>query len=68
MASAYKGRHLKWQKYAEKELAAGRKPIPFKDYQLEPAYFKFINKQTTESQLKRSGITDKEIARFKRKK
>ena len=32
MASAYIKRHESWQKYAKKELDAGRKPIKFKDW------------------------------------
>jgi hypothetical protein len=32
MASDYIKKHLSWQKYAKKELAAGRKPTKFKDW------------------------------------
>lgn len=58
-------RHRVWQKYADKELAAGRKPTKFKDYELESTYFRGINQQTPESRLKAAGINP---ARFKRSK
>lgn len=64
----YLKRHRVWQKHAEKELAVGRKPTKFKDFELEATYFRGINKQTVESQLKQSGLTGEEIARFKRSK
>jgi len=70
----YINRHRKWQAYATKELAHGRKPIKFKDYvaeALEPVYFKGITRPTIEAQLKAAGVDwkkDKPTAKFKRKK
>jgi hypothetical protein len=60
-------RHRTYQKYAEKEMAAGRKPTKFKDYELEPVYFRGVAKQTAESQLKSSGLSQSEIDRLKAK-
>lgn len=51
MASKYEERHRMWTTYANKELKAGRKPIKFKDYDVEPTYFNMISKQTPESRL-----------------
>jgi len=67
----YIERHKKYQKYANKELDAGRKPIKFKDYGIEDTYFKGMSKQTPESRLKAAGINwekDKPSAKLKRKK
>lgn len=64
----YIARHRTWQKYAEKELKAGRKPIKFKNWQTEPVYFRGVSKQTAESRLKGAGLSEKEIAKLKRKK
>lgn len=61
-------RHTTWRNYAERELKAGRKPTKFKDWQVEPTYFSMISKQTAESQLKSSGLSQKEIDKFKPKK
>jgi len=82
MASDYIKRHKSWQKYAKKELAAGRKPTPFKHWRTdlkskksESVYFKGIKRETTASRLKRSGLSDAELERmgakrskYKRKK
>ena len=57
-------KHEEWQKYANKELAAGRKPTKFKDWKTAPGYYG-VRKQTAESRLKAAGI---DPARFKRKK
>jgi len=51
---AYINRHRKWQAYATKELAHGRKPIPFKDYtaeNVESIYFGGIKRVTPEARL-----------------
>jgi hypothetical protein len=64
-------RHRSWQKHAEKELAAGRKPVKFKDWELESVYFKGMAKQTPESRLKAAGVDwekDKPSARMRGKK
>jgi hypothetical protein len=64
-------RHRTWQKYAEREIAAGRKPVKFKDYQLESTYFRGVSKQTAESRMKAAGIDwekDKPSARLQRSK
>jgi hypothetical protein len=69
--SEYIDRHLSWQKYANKEIKAGRKPTKFEDWKVSPVYFKGISEQTYESQLKRAGIDwekDKPSARLKRSK
>ena len=78
----YIERHRSWQKYANKEIDAGRKPLAFKrwrtDLKSKPkskktsnVYFKGIKRETTESGLKRSGLDwekDKPSARLKRSK
>lgn len=64
-------RHRVWQKYADKELAAGRRPTKFKDYKLEETYLRGVNRQSIESQLKAAGIDwekDKPSARLQRSK
>lgn len=57
-------KHEEWQKYANKELAAGRKPTKFKDWKTAPVYFKGIKRETTKSRLKRAGLSDAEIKRM----
>ena len=74
----YIKRHRSWQKYAKKELAAGRKPTPFKKWRTdlkkenrESVYFKGIKRESYQSRLKRAGIDwekDKPSARLKRSK
>jgi len=67
MASDYIKRHKSWQKYAKKELAAGRKPIKFKDWKPSDT----TRTKDVKSQLKRAGIDwkkDKPSARLKRSK
>lgn len=69
--SDYLDRHLSWQKYAEKEINAGRQPTKFKDWKVSPVYFRGIVKQTDKSRLKAAGIDwekDKPSARLKRSK
>ncbi len=44
-------KHEGWQKYADKELAAGRKPTKFKDWKTSPVYYG-ATKQTVESRMK----------------
>lgn len=68
----YEERHLTWQEYAKKELAAGRKPKKFKDWRpelkkenQESVYFKGIKRESYESRLKRAGVNP---SRFKRSK
>jgi len=83
MASDYIERHKSWQKYANKEIKAGRKPVAFKHWRkelkskpkpkkkTESVYFKGIKRETPESRLKRAGIDwekDKPSARLKRGK
>lgn len=62
---AHKKKHEAWQKYANKELAAGRKPTKFKDWETAPVYYG-ATKQTTESRLKAAGMSTKQINRLKR--
>ena len=67
----YKERHKSWQKYADKELKAGRRPTKFKDYKLQDVYMRGITSQTPESQLKAAGIDwekEKPSARLTRSK
>jgi len=65
VASKYIKKHLAWQKYAKKEMAAGRKPVKFKDW--KPKSEKETTRtKSVSSQLKRSGLTDKEINRLRR--
>ena len=69
--SDYIDHHLSWQKYAKKELAAGRRPTKFKDWKVSPVYFRGVSKQTPESRLKAAGIDwekDRPSARLKRSK
>lgn len=64
MQQEYIKRHKSWQKYAKKELAAGRKPMKFKNWKpelkrskKESVYFRGMKKETYEdkrSRLKRS--------------
>jgi len=68
----YIKRHRSWQKYAKKELAAGRKPKKFKDWKpelkkenQENVYFRGIKRESIESRLKRAGVNP---SRFKRSK
>ena len=74
MASDYIERHKSWQKYAKAEMKKGKKPVAFKHWRTdlkpkpkkktESVYFKGIKRETVESRLKRSGLSDKEIARM----
>lgn len=67
----YIARHKAYQKYAEDEMKAGRRPMKMKNFKLESVYMKNIKKPTYESQLKAAGIDwekDKPSARLKRTK
>ena len=69
MANNYIERHKSWQKYAEKEIKAGRKPTPFKDWQVSSVYFRGMPKQTYESKMEAAGMTGKgKSSKYKRNK
>ena len=64
-------KHKSWQNYANKQIKAGKKPIPFKDYEEAPVYYGKISQPTYESRLRAAGIDwkkDKPSARLKRSK
>ena len=64
-------KHKAWQKHAKTEMAAGRKPIKFKDYEAKTVYYGTVASGTAESRLRAAGIDwkkDKPSARLKRKK
>jgi hypothetical protein len=67
----YIQRHKAFQKYAEKEMNAGRRPMKFKDFKIEDVYFRGASRPTYESQMKAAGIDwekEKPSARLKRSK
>jgi hypothetical protein len=71
MASDYIKRHKSWQKYAKKQIKKGKKPIAFKHWRtdlksegMESVYFRGTKRQTTESRLKKAGLSDAEIERM----
>jgi len=63
----YIRRHKKYQEYANKELSKGKKPIKFKDFNLDDIYYGH-SKMSVESQLKSAGVDWSKNAPSKRMK